>query len=64
MGQLLIGLQLGADTSGICGLSGTLPTEWGSASVFQQLATLWIANCSITGLLIGPECDQASNVSN
>ncbi len=60
----LVGLQLGADTSGICSLSGTLPTEWGSASAFQQLATLWIANCSITGLLLGLKCDQASNVNN
>ena len=60
----LVGLQLGADTSGICGLSGILPTEWGSASAFQQLARLWIANCSITGLLLGPECDQALNVNN
>ena len=55
----LVCLQLGAHTSGICGLTGTLPAEWGSASAFQQLAMLWIANCSITGLLFGPECDQA-----
>ncbi len=45
----LISLEIVCGSTGPDGITGSLPSEWGSSEAFQLLQTLIIDTCSITG---------------
>ena len=45
----LLSLSLGSSKPGVCGLSGTLPAEWGAPGSLPWLEWFMVENCDLTG---------------